>query len=95
MDPRSYTPLAGIPEVWVSARGVATGFYSHPFSYGEWGFTAMAVNRAVSSHVGRVGLARVGVPDLAIIRQGRWYSSTLVAKYTRGESAGDAARWLE
>ncbi len=55
----------------------------------------MAVNRAVSSHVGRVGLARVGVPDLAIIRQGRWYSSTLVAKYTRGESAGDAARWLE
>ena len=22
----------------------------HPFSYGEWGFTTMAVNRAVSSH---------------------------------------------
>ena len=46
----------------------------------------------IYSHVGRVGLARAGVPDLAIIRQGRWYSSTLVAKYTRGESAGDAAR---
>ena len=43
------TPLAGIPEVGLSARGSATGFSSHPFSYGEWGFTAMAVNRAVSS----------------------------------------------
>ena len=43
-------PLAGIPEVWLSAKGFATGFASHPFSYGEWGFTAMAVNRAVSSH---------------------------------------------
>ena len=42
-------PLAGIPEVWLSTRGFATGFASHPFSYGEWGFTAMAVNRAVSS----------------------------------------------
>ncbi len=45
------TPLARIPEVWLSARGFATGFASHPFSYGEWGFTAMAVNRAVSSHL--------------------------------------------
>ena len=44
------TPLAGIPEVWLSATGSATGFASRPFSYGEWGFTAMAVNRAVSSH---------------------------------------------
>ena len=56
MEVRSYKPLAGISEVWLSAKGVATGFASHPFSYGEWGFTAMAVNRAVSSHVGRVGL---------------------------------------
>ena len=38
------TPLAGIPEVWLSAKESATGFYSHPFSYGEQGFTAMAVN---------------------------------------------------
>ena len=35
-----------------------------------------------------------GSPDSAIMRQGRWSSSALVAKYTRGESAGDAARWL-
>ena len=35
------TPLAGMPEVWLSAKGFATGFASHPFSYREWGFTAM------------------------------------------------------
>ena len=47
---RSYTPLAGIPGVGFSARGRATGVSSHPFSYEEWAFTAMAGNRAVSSH---------------------------------------------
>ena len=30
----------------------------------------MAVNRAVSSHVDRVGLTRAGDPDSAIMRQG-------------------------
>ena len=50
----------------------------------------MAVNRAVSSHAGRVDFTRAGAPDSAIMRQGRWFSSTMVAKYTRGESAGDA-----
>ena len=30
--------------------------YKVQFSYVEWGFTAMAVNRAVSSHLDRVGL---------------------------------------
>ena len=52
-------PLAGITEVWLSARGVATGFPSHPFSYGQGQLTAMAVNRAVSSHDGRVASGRV------------------------------------
>ena len=88
---RSSTPLAGIPEVWDSAKGSAIGFSSHPFSYGEWGFTAMAGNRAVSSHGRRVGLTRAGVPGSAIMPQGRWYSSAMVARHTRG----DAARWLE
>ena len=41
-----------------------------------------------SAHSGRVGLARrmarAGVPDSAIMRQGRWSSSAMVAKYTRG-----------
>ena len=34
------TPLAGIPEVWLSASGVATGFSSHPLSYDRGEFTA-------------------------------------------------------
>ena len=33
-------PLAGIPEVWLSARGYATGFSSHPLSYDKGEFTA-------------------------------------------------------
>ena len=33
---------------------------SHPFSYGRDEFTAMAVNRAVSSHLYRVELTRPG-----------------------------------
>ena len=43
-------PAAGISEVLVSATCCATGVSSHPFSYGKDEFTAMAVNRAVSSH---------------------------------------------
>ena len=37
------TRAAGKPEAVVSAKGGATGVYSHPFSYGEWGFPAEAV----------------------------------------------------
>ena len=48
---------AGIADVWDSAKDPATEVSSRPFSYWAWGFTAMAVNRAVSSHAGRVGLA--------------------------------------
>ena len=55
----------------------------------------MAVNRAVNSPVGRVGLTRAGAPDSAVMRQGRWCSSTMAAKYTRGASVGDGVRWLE
>ena len=33
---------AGIPEVWVSAKGRATGFPSHPFRYKWRELTAMA-----------------------------------------------------
>ena len=54
---------AGIAEVWFSARGIATRFSSHPFSYEKGALTAMAVNRAVSSrwlvnrgHFGTSGL---------------------------------------
>ena len=54
----------------------------------------MAVNRAVSSHLGRVGLAPASAPDSALLGQGRWFNSAMVARYTQGESAG-VARWLE
>ena len=55
----------------------------------------MAVNRAVSSHLYLVGLARTGVPHAANMRLLQWYGSTIVAKYTPGESKGDATRLLE
>ena len=45
---------------------------------------------AIYSHVGWVDFDLAGAPDSAIMRQGRWSSSTVVAKYNRGESAGDA-----
>ena len=51
---------------------------------GERGFTGMSENRAVSSHGGRVALTRAGVPDSAIMRQGRWYSSTMVGSIPVG-----------
>ena len=54
---------AGIADVSDSAKGSATGFSSRPFSYGGWVFPAMAVNRAVYSHPGRVDLTRASVPD--------------------------------
>ena len=59
------TPLAGIPEVWLSAGGFATGFSSHPFSYeGGGNFQPVAVNRAVSSHA---------IPtDLSLCRRSRY-----------------------
>ena len=41
----------------------ATGVSSHPLSYGVGQFTAMAVKRAVSSHLYRVDLARPDAPD--------------------------------
>ena len=49
---------AGIPEVWVSAKGRATGFSSHPLSYDKGEFPAGAVNRAVMKN-GRPALRAV------------------------------------
>ena len=48
----------------------------------------MAVNRAVSSHLDRVSLARTGTPDSAIMQQGRMISRAEVdeAKYHAGKS---------
>ena len=48
----------------------------------------MAVNRAVSSHLDRVGLARTGTPDSAIMQQGRMTSRAEVddAEHYAGKS---------
>ena len=51
-----------------------------------------------SGHSGRVGLARTmtanGAPVNATMQQGRWRNSQTVARYTKGEEAGTALRWL-
>ena len=51
-----------------------------------------------SGHSGRVGLARRmtahGAAAADVMRQGRWESPAMVARYTRGETAEQAARYL-
>ncbi len=72
---------AGIPEVWVSAKGRATEFPSHPLSYDKGEFPAGAVNRAVSSQGRRLGWP-ASPTDSATMRQARWSSSAMASKYT-------------
>ena len=52
-----------------------------------------------SGHSGRIGLAhrmaQAGAPTSAVMKQGRWESPTMVARYTRHEEAGLALRWLQ
>ena len=53
-----------------------------------------------SGHSGRVGMARRmaqnGAPTHEIERQGRWkQGGGMVGRYTRGESAGSALRYLQ
>ena len=51
-----------------------------------------------SGHSGRIGMARrmvaAGAPNAAVQRQGRWKHGDIVARYTRGEAAGEALKWL-
>ena len=51
-----------------------------------------------SGHSGRIGMARrmvaAGAPNAAVQRQGRWRHGDMVARYTRGEAAGEALKWL-
>ena len=60
---------------------------------------AAGLGERSSGHSGRMGparrLARASAPDSTIMRQGRSSSSAMAARYTGGEWAGDAARWLE
>ena len=48
-----------------------------------------------SGHSGRVGMAQNSAPTHEIDRQGRWkQGGGMVGRYTRGESAGSALRYL-
>ena len=51
-----------------------------------------------TGHSGRIGMARrmvaAGAPNAAVQRQGRWKHGDMVARYTRGEAAGEALKWL-
>ena len=59
---------------------------------------AAGLGDGFSGHSGRVGMAqrmtRNGAPAAAVMRQGRWQSAAMVARYTRNESAGEALRYL-
>ena len=51
-----------------------------------------------SGHSGRIGMARrmvaAGAPNATVQHQGRWRHGDMVARYTRGEAAGEALKWL-
>ena len=59
---------------------------------------AAGLGEDFSGHSGRIGMARrmvaAGAPNAAVQRQGRWKHGDMVARYTRGEAAGEALRWL-
>ena len=59
---------------------------------------AAGLGDGFTGHSGRIGMARrmvaAGVPNAAVQRQGRWKHGDMVARYTRGESAGEALKWL-
>ena len=47
---------------------------------------------AAASHGPADGAA--GAPNAAVQNQGRWKHGDMVARYTRGEAAGEALKWL-
>ena len=59
---------------------------------------AAGLSDGFSGHIGRVGMAqrmtRNQAPTAAVMRQGRWQSIRMVARYTRNESASEARRYL-
>ena len=59
---------------------------------------AAGLGDGFTGHSGRIGMARrmvaAGAPNAAVQRQGRWKHGDMVARYTRGETAGEALKWL-
>lgn len=58
---------------------------------------AAGLGAGFGGHSGRVGMAlrmtRNGAPAETVMRQGRWSTTRMVARYTRNESAGEALRY--
>ena len=59
---------------------------------------AAGLGEDFSGHSGRIGMARrmvaAGAPTAAVQHQGRWKHGDMVVRYTRGEAAGEALKWL-
>ena len=59
---------------------------------------AAGLGDGYNGHSGRIGMARrmvsAGAPNAAVQNQGRWKHGDMVARYTRGEAAGNALKWL-
>lgn len=59
---------------------------------------AAGLGDGFTGHSGHVGMARrimaAGAPNAAVWRQGRSKNGNMVARYTRGEAAGEALKWL-
>ena len=59
---------------------------------------AAGLGEDFSGHSGRIGMARrmvaAGAPTATVQHQGRWKHDDMVARYTRGEVAGEALKWL-
>ena len=59
---------------------------------------AAGLGENFSGHSGRIGMARrmvaAGAPTATVQHQGRWKHGDMVARYTRGEAAGEALKWL-
>ena len=60
--------------------------------------SAAGLGDGFSGHSGRIGMARrmvaAGAPNATVQHQGRWRHGDMVARYTRGETAGEALKWL-
>ena len=59
---------------------------------------AAGLGHGFTGHSGRIGMARrmvaAGVPNAAVQNQRCWKNGSMVSRYTRGEVAGEALKWL-
>ena len=84
----------------MTGEGVrAVGVADRPACEGDRQGRRLSGLEFFSGHSGRVGMARRmaqnGAPTHEIERQGRWkQGGGMVGRYTRGESAGSALRYL-